>query len=85
MTTSSPEEIRERTLRLLHRISPSPVQITDSSTLVGDLGLESIQALELVAAVERTFGITVDDGACEPIQTVADLLAAIERRIEVKG
>ena len=40
----------------------SPVEIGDDAPLFGEgLGLDSIDALELVLAVEQTFGVRIDD------------------------
>ena len=40
----------------------SPSEIGDDSPLFGEgLGLDSIDALELVLAVEQTFGVRIDD------------------------
>ncbi len=41
-----------------------PDQIEDQAPLFGDgLGLDSIDALELVLAVEQTFGVKIEDEA----------------------
>ncbi|MBI4914080.1 MAG: acyl carrier protein [Acidobacteria bacterium] len=42
----------------------TPDQIDDQAPLFGDgLGLDSIDALELVLAVEQTFGVKIEDEA----------------------
>ncbi len=81
MTVPAREEIRERTIGLLRRVARRPIQISDSSTLVGDLGFESIHVLELIVAVEQSFDITVEKCNYENIYTVADLLDAVEERL----
>jgi acyl carrier protein len=41
-----------------------PDDIVDTSPLFGDgLGLDSIDALELVLAIEQTFGVKIEDEA----------------------
>lgn len=41
-----------------------PEEIEDSSPLFGDgLGLDSIDALELVLGIEQTFGVRIEDEA----------------------
>jgi acyl carrier protein len=52
------KEVLVQSLRL-----PFPAtQIADDVTLFGEgLGLDSIDALELVLALERTFGVTIGD------------------------
>ena len=58
-------------------------QIADDVALFGEgLGLDSIDALELVLAVERTFGVTIGDEqtAKRALQSVNALAEFIEER-----
>jgi acyl carrier protein len=53
--------IKEVIVRSL-RLQMSPAEIADDVTLFGEgLGLDSIDALELVLEIERTFGVAVGD------------------------
>ena len=53
--------IKEVIVRSL-RLQMSPADIADDVTLFGEgLGLDSIDALELVLEIERTFGVAVGD------------------------
>ena len=53
--------IKEVIVRSL-RLQMSPAEIADDITLFGEgLGLDSIDALELVLEIERTFGVAVGD------------------------
>ena len=53
--------IKEVIVRSL-RLQMSPAEIADDITLFGKgLGLDSIDALELVLEIERTFGVAVGD------------------------
>ena len=61
----------------------TPESITDDSALFGGgLGLDSIDALELVVAVEQNFGIKVADGEVgkEAFASVAALADFIEKK-----
>ena len=52
--------------------------ITPDTNLALDLGLKSIDLLELVTDVEDTFGIEVSDEAVESIHTAGELDAYIK-------
>lgn len=58
-------------------------QIPDDQPLFGpgSLGLDSVDALQLVVALEKTFGFKVPDAnaAREILQSVATIAAALER------
>ena len=58
-------DLKERIKRTIVerlKLDVEPAQIGDSTPLFGDgLGLDSIDALELVLGIEQEFGVKVDD------------------------
>jgi acyl carrier protein len=66
----------------LHLDHLSPDQIDDDLPLFGDaLGLDSVDALELVLEVERHFAVTIEDdeqgrAVLQTARTLADYIAA---------
>jgi acyl carrier protein len=61
MDTSLRLQIKEVIVRSL-RLQMPPAEIADDVPLFGEgLGLDSIDALELVLEIERTFGVAVED------------------------
>ena len=55
------EEIKQAIVRSL-RLPIAPESIEDGAPLFGDgLGLDSIDVLELVLEIERTFGVAITD------------------------
>lgn len=57
-------------------------KITESSDFVKDLGAESIQSIELVAAFEEEFDIEMDEKAALAIKTVGGAVEFIKKAIE---
>jgi acyl carrier protein len=55
-------------------------QIVPEARLVEDLGLDSLDAVELAIAVERKFDIEVPEEELAKLKTVADMLALVESR-----
>jgi acyl carrier protein len=55
-------------------------QIVPEARLVEDLGLDSLDAVELAIAVERKFDIEVPEEELTKLKTVADMLALVESR-----
>ena len=54
-------EIKEAIIRSL-RLPMTPVEIGDATPLFGEgLGLDSIDVLELVLELERSFGVSIGD------------------------
>ena len=62
------------------RLGLTPEQIVPEARLVEDLGLDSLDAVELAIAVERKFDIEVPEEELTKLKTVADMLALVETR-----
>ncbi len=82
-----PEDLETRLKQLivntldLRDVDPS--DISDDQPLMGaDLGLDSIDALELVVQIEREFGIKLENSeeAKEALQSVRSMAEQIRRR-----
>jgi len=58
-----------------------PSRINDDARFVEDLGAESIQSIELVAAFEEGFDIDMDEDAALAVKTVGGAIKFIEQAI----
>jgi len=56
-------------------------QILDNSKFVQDLGAESIQSIELVAAFEEEFDIEMDEDAALSVKSIGDAVTFIDNVI----
>jgi acyl carrier protein len=54
-------------------------KVTESASLIEDLGADSLDAVELVMAFEEEFGIEIPDDAAETIVTVGDAVKFIDK------
>jgi acyl carrier protein len=74
-------EIKQSIVRSL-RLPIAPGEIGDSTPLFGDgLGLDSIDVLELVLELERSFGVSIGDertgtAALRSVDTIADFIVS---------
>ncbi len=53
-------------------------KITPESNIIKDLGLDSLDIVDMLMKVEETFGVTIDDGDVVEMKTVADVVRFIE-------
>lgn len=53
-------------------------KITQEANLRDDLGADSLDAVEVIMALEDEFGITIDDDTAQNFKTVGDLVNYIE-------
>jgi acyl carrier protein len=74
-------KIKEIIVRSL-RLEMPPSEISDDIPLFGEgLGLDSIDALELVLEIERAFGVAITDehlgkSVLQSVNTIADFITA---------
>lgn len=72
-TTDRVKRVVAETLRV------APDRIVDNARFVEDLGAESIQSVELVAAFEEEFDIDMDEEEALQVKSVRDAVTFIER------
>ena len=60
-------------------------QISDESRFVEDLGAESMQSMELIAAFEEEFDIEMDDQAALEVKTVGEAVKFIADCLQQQG
>lgn len=60
------------------QLSINEADIKNESVFISDLGADSLDTVELVMALEDTFGIEIPDDQQEKIQTVQDAIDFIE-------
>ncbi len=53
-------------------------RLTDDASFVDDLGADSLEAVELVMAVEDEFDCTIPDEAVEKLETVQGVVSFVE-------
>ena len=56
------------------QLSINEADIKNESAFISDLGADSLDTVELVMALEDTFGIEIPDDQQEKIQTVQDAI-----------
>ena len=67
------------------RLGADPAKLTGEARFVEDLGAESMQSIELVAAFEAEFDIEMDEDAALEVKTVGNAIAFISKAVEEQG
>ncbi|MBO4362896.1 MAG: acyl carrier protein [Clostridia bacterium] len=60
------------------QLNISPDKITLESSIIDDLGADSLDVVELVMALEENFGVEIPDEEAEKISTIGDIVNYIE-------
>ena len=53
-------------------------EVAIESTFIDDLGADSLDIVELVMALEETFGVEIPDSEAEKISTVGDVVEYVK-------
>ena len=73
------ENITEKVTEIIvEQLGVSADQVKPESNLIEDLGADSLDAVELVMAVEEEFGIEVPDEEAEMLRSVGDIISHVE-------
>ena len=72
------EEIKDILAQQLD-LDPETIELT--SSLAGDLGADSLDAIDIVMSLEDQYGIEVPDSVIESMETVEDIVGFIESNI----
>ena len=79
-------DIEERVKKIVARqLKADETEITTESNFIRDLGAESIQSIELLAAFEEEFDIDMDEDAALAVQTVGNAVEFIEKTMKEQG
>ncbi|MFT6181670.1 MAG: acyl carrier protein [Akkermansiaceae bacterium] len=74
------ENIQEKVTEIIvEQLGVSADQVKLESKMIEDLGADSLDAVELVMAVEEEFGIEVPDEDAEKLVCVGDIVSHVEK------
>jgi acyl carrier protein len=77
------EEILEAIREHLSQRGIESGDVKPESNLVNDLGLDSLDTVELTLGLEERFGIEIPDTDLEGVATVGDAITLIEKKLSV--
>jgi acyl carrier protein len=81
----SKEILRQELFDLFARCVEPGVEISDQSTLFGDLGLDSLSVMDTVSKIEDRFKVTFNEAELFGISTMKDVYQLAERRLQEMG
>ena len=70
--------IQDEIVQLVRQQLGNPA-VRPEHLIIEDLGAESMDIVNIVAAVEERFGLAIDEAALPEVHSVADLAALVER------
>jgi acyl carrier protein len=77
---STQADVRNKVIEIVAGISRiDPEDLEDDVLIREELGIDSLMAMEIVAACEKRLGIAVDEGQLFCVETVGDFLELVEQ------
>jgi acyl carrier protein len=80
-------EIQQQVLDLLSHYQgrgANRASLTESSSLVDELNINSARMIDIVLDLEEKFGITIDDSKLPSLKNVGDVVSLVEGLLNVK-
>lgn len=74
--------IAERLKHILVEQGIKPVEIEETSRLEDDLGLDSLDVVEVVMAAEEEFEIEITDEEAEKLTTFGDAVKLVDSKLQ---
>ncbi len=66
---------------LIEKLGIEASQITPNANFIKDLGIDSLDYIELIMEFEQTFNIRISDTEGEQIKTVGQAVSYIEKKV----
>ena len=63
---------------IVDKLGVDAAEVSAEKSFTGDLGADSLDAVELIMELEKEFGIAIPDDDAEKIATVGDAVSYIE-------
>ncbi|MDI1445051.1 phosphopantetheine-binding protein [Polyangium sp. 6x1] len=79
------ESVHKELIKVFGQHKQSEVDVSETSEIVGDLGIDSLGVMEVLAEIEDTFKLTIPDDALRDINTIGDVATSILTRLESDG
>ena len=66
---------------IVNELSVDASKVTMDATFESDLGADSLDAIEMITAVESEFGVTIPDEEAMTLRTVGSIVDFVEKNL----
>ena len=78
----SKEEILDKLFELIHPFSDQPIELSEQTRIIGDVGLDSMQVMELVMQIEDRFDVSVPLNILPDVNTIGEFAKHLEALLQ---
>jgi acyl carrier protein len=80
-----PDEVIDRVIRVIAQTQKIPAETVKPESTFADLQIDSLDAINILFALENEFNINIPDDAAQGLRTVQDLANGVARLLEGGG
>jgi acyl carrier protein len=79
------EALKAHLFEVFRKHALTNTQVTESAHITGDLGVDSLAVMEIVAELEDKYDMSFPDDELPKIRTVGDVIETLSKRLEADG
>lgn len=79
-----PDEVTRKVIAVIAETMHVPADTIQPESSFADLGIDSLDGINIVFGLEKEFGISVADDAARELRSVADVVDGIRSLLEAK-
>ena len=72
------DDVRTQIIQIVADVADVPADTVSPDAMLADLDIDSLRGLRIVAAVEKRWGIVVNEDAIGRIRSLRDIFALVE-------
>ena len=80
-----PDELTERVLRVIATTRRLPIETVTPDKSFEDLGIDSMDGINILFALESEFDISIPDEGARHIQSVAGMVDGVRQLVEARA
>jgi len=80
-----PDQVIDRVIRVISQTQKIPLETVKPESTFADLKIDSLDAINILFALENEFNINIPDDAGQELKTVNDLAAGVGKLLEGGG
>jgi acyl carrier protein len=77
------DNVKVEIISAIASITDQPAELYDEQTSLADLGVDSLQALQLLVLLEREYKISLNDEDLKRFKNVASIVGLVTERVQL--
>ncbi len=77
-----PDKLKQEVMAIVADIAEVEIDEVSPDSQLEDLGIDSLGGLRIVAAVEKKYGLVIEEQAISKIRTMPDIFALVEQHAD---